>query len=343
MRVLTVNAGSTSLKLATVIDTEVATRPASLTGAFADDAPDVVAHRVVHGGRRTGAAVVDDAVRDELDALVNLAPIHQPPALAALDECRAHWPHVPNIACFDTAFHASIPEAARTYAIPEPFRETVRQYGFHGLSYAWTSSRIRTLMPNARRVLLAHLGGGQSLCGTMDGASVVTTMGFTPLDGLVMATRCGAIDAGAVTWLTRAAGIDGCEDMLERQSGLLALGGTSDMRELHARGDDGDHAAQLALAVWRHRIVAFAGACIATLGGLDAIVFSGGIGENDPRSRAALVDGLSWLGVAIDHDSNLAGAEEITAARSAVRVFVVAAREELQLAQEAEACLQARR
>jgi len=294
----------------------------------------------VHGGERRAAAVVDDAVFEELRALTDLAPLHQPPSLAAIDACRARWPAVPNVACFDTAFHATMPLAARTYALPARYRAVVRAYGFHGLSYAWASERLRVLAPDARRVLIAHLGGGQSLCATLDGRSVATTMGFTPLDGLVMATRAGALDPGAVLWLERHL-VDGdrLPDVLETQSGLLGLCGTDDMREVHRRVAAGDPDAQLAFDVWRHRIVERAGACIAVLGGLDALVFTGGIGEHDAVARAALVDGLGWLGVAIRDRPDDAGERELTAPGSSIRCFVIPAREELQLAAESRACL----
>jgi len=334
VRILTVNAGSTSLKLATVVDGSVVDTPSSLDDALAGARPDCVAHRVVHGGERDAAVLVDDAVFDELAALRDLAPLHQPPALAALEACRARWPGVPNVAGFDTAFHATIPRAGRTYALPKRYR--ARAYGFHGLSYAWATGRMQALAPDARRVLIAHLGGGQSLCGTLDGRSVVTTMGFTPLDGLVMATRTGHLDPGLVLWLARHLDKgDDLEDVLEHQSGLLGLCGTSDMREVHTRAAAGDADAQLAFEVWRARIVACAGGCIATLGGLDALVFTGGVGEHDLAARAALAGGLTWLGAGLDDDATRAGERDITAPGSTVRSFVVPAREELQLTTEA--------
>ena len=342
MHVLTVNAGSTSLKLAAVDGDTVVATPTSLDNALAGDRPDAVAHRVVHGGGRSVATVVDDEVLEELRALTDLAPLHQPPALRAIDACRARWPTVPNVACFDTAFHATVPEAARTYALPARYRTVVRAYGFHGLSYAWASARARVLAPDARRVLIAHLGGGQSLCAVLNGRSVATTMGFTPLDGLVMATRCGALDPGAVLWLERHL-VDGddLEAVLETESGLLGLCGTAEMRELHSRVAARDRDAELAFEVWRHRAIERAGACIAAMGGLDAIVFTGGIGEHDAVARAALIEGLAWLGAAAVAGPDHAGEREITAAGSSIRCFVVPAREELQLATEAHACLHA--
>jgi acetate kinase len=336
VRVLTVNAGSTSCKVHIVDNGETIETYATLDDALDADPPDRIGHRVVHGGERVAAATVDDDLLNELQALSPLAPLHQPAALGAIERCRTRWPAVPNVACFDTAFHATIPDAARTYAIPEPYRSTVRVYGFHGLSYAWATARLRQLAPDARRVLLAHLGGGQSLCGTVDGRSAVTTMGFTPLDGLVMGTRSGALDPGAVLWLSDH--IDDVYRTLDEQSGLLALCGTSDMREVHAGRAAGDQDAELAFAVWRHRLTMLAGGCVAVLGGLDALVFTGGIGENDPMTRGAILERLSWLGVAVRDGPGTTADAEITAPGSVVRSFVIAAREERQLAAEAAAC-----
>ncbi len=343
MRILTINAGSTSVKVAQVRDGATAAAATTLDHALAGPPPDAVAHRIVHGGARTTAARVDDALVAELEGLTELAPLHQPPALAALRQTRAHWPGTTNVACFDTAFHCTIPEPARTYALPARFRRTVRVYGFHGLAHAWAVGRALELRPDARRVVVAHLGGGQSLCAAVDGRSVMTTMGFTPLDGLVMATRCGTIDPGAVLYL--AAHTD--EDLgaiLEQESGLLGLTGTADMREVHRRADAGDPAARLGLAVWLHRIVSLLGGCITSLGGLDALVFSGGIGEHDAATRRAVVEALAWLGAAIDDTnedpvSGGAADRDLTASGAAVATLVVTAREDLQLAREAEALL----
>jgi acetate kinase len=338
VRILTVNAGSTSLKLSEVIDGRSTRSPTSLEEAFDAAPPDVVAHRVVHGGDRTAAEVVDDVALAELRALTDLAPLHQPPALNALERCRAVWPDVPNVACFDTAFHTTIPAAARTYALPERHRHTVRVYGFHGLSYAWSAKRIAVLAPEARRVIVAHLGGGQSLCAVLHGRSVMTTMGFTPLDGLVMATRPGSLDPGALLWLSQHSTED-LSTVLDEQSGLLGLCGTGDMRIIHERVAAGDDQARLAFEVWRHRIVTQLGGCVATLGGLDTLVFTGGIGEHNHIARAAVADGFQWLGVALDEGKEAADEDvaerELTAPQATVRTFVVPAREDLQLAAEA--------
>ena len=291
MRILTVNAGSTSLKLVEVIDGRAVGESTSLDDALDGARPDGIAHRIVHGGDRTTAELVDDAVVAGLRSLTDLAPLHQPAALDALEECRSRWPDVPNVACFDTAFHATIPEAARTYALPARIRSTVRIYGFHGLAHAWAVGRVSMLAPNARRVVAAHLGGGQSLCAALDGRSVMTTMGFTPLDGLVMGTRSGTLDPGAVLWLQRHTDED-VLSVLATESGLLGLCGTSDMRRIHELVDAGDDDARLAFDVWLHRITTLLGGCAAALGGIDALVFSGGIGEHDRVARAAVAAGL---------------------------------------------------
>lgn len=336
MRILTVNAGSTSLKLVEVVDGAAVATFDSLDAAFAGPPPGCVTHRVVHGGDRTAAALVDDALVAELRALAELAPLHQPPALDAIARCRTRWPDVANVACFDTAFHATIPAAARTYAIPEPYRSIVRVYGFHGLAHAWAVGRVAERAPDARRVVVAHLGGGASLCAAVDGRSVMTTMGFTPLDGLVMATRSGAVDPGAVLWLQQHTGED-VGALLEERSGLLGLCGTADMREVHARAAAGDADASLAVAVWTHRLVTLLGGCIAALGGLDALVFSGGIGEHDATARRAVCDAFAWIGVAIDPAFDewvVDDVRELSAAGAPVRTFVVHAREDLQMAAE---------
>jgi acetate kinase len=338
VRILAVNAGSTSVKVSIVDDGERLASFSSLDDvalAGADgSALDALVHRVVHGGERTAAVVVDDDVVDELRALTPLAPLHQPTALAALAHCRAAWPDLAQVACFDTAFHSTIPGAARTYALPARLRELVRVYGFHGLSHGWSSRRVASLAPAARRVLVAHLGGGQSLCGVVDGRSVVTTMGFTPLDGLVMATRSGAIDPGALLYLQEHTDED-LSTVLEKESGLVGLAGTGDMREVVERARDGDDAARLALDVWTQRFAVQAGGCISAMGGLDALVFTGGVGEHSPVVRARAVASLAWLGVAIEEREG----EEITAPDAAVRTFVIPAEEDLAMAHEAGSLL----
>jgi acetate kinase len=316
---LVVNAGSTSVKLSRVVGREMVQPPPDLDDALASaEAPAIVVHRVVHGGDRTAPAVVDDAVLAELRALTELAPLHQPAALDAIDRCRQRWAGAVQVACFDTAFHTSMPAAARAYALPERLRAKVRVYGFHGLSFAWTARQLAESHPSARRVLVAHLGGGQSLCGLLDGASVVTTMGFTPLDGLVMATRSGTVDPGALLWLAEHTDED-LGLVLEKESGLLGLTGSADMKRIEEQAGAGDPASAFALDVWLHRFLRQAGGCIAVLGGLDALVFTGGVGEHSEPVRRRVTDALAWLGD--------------------VPTLVVPAREDLQMLHEAAALL----
>lgn len=299
--------------------------------------PAVVAHRVVHGGERTGPVLIDDRVVDELDALTELVPLHQPPALDAIRLCRAALPDAIQVACFDTAFHATIPDAARTYALPERLRLRVRVFGFHGLSHGWAATRLHELAPGARRAVVAHLGGGQSLCALLDGRSVMTTMGFTPLDGLVMATRCGSIDPGAVLWLGAHTDED-LGEVFERESGLLGLAGTDDLRKVLALADQGDPAARLAMGVYRHHLVTGIGSCVAALGGLDALVFTGGVGEHADQVRTMVADALGWLGLAIDAAEPGSATDEeyeVSADGSQVRTFVIRSREDLRMANEA--------
>jgi acetate kinase len=342
VRLLAVNAGSTSVKVTVVEDRARVASFDSLDRALADaaDGVDAVVHRVVHGGDRTAAVVVDDDVLAELGELTPLAPLHQPAALDALMRCRTALPGRQQVACFDTAFHSTIPIAARTYALPARLREEVRVYGFHGLSHSWSAGRVASLAPDARRVLVAHLGGGQSLCGVVDGRSVVTTMGFTPLDGLVMATRCGAIDPGALLYLQERTDED-LSRVLEEESGLAGLAGTSDMREVVERVGSGDAAAMLALDVWTHRFASLAGGCVATMGGLDALVFTGGVGEHSPVVRARAAAALEWIGVSIrDGSSKDRPDEEMTADGAPVRTFVIEAAEDLAMAAEARSALE---
>lgn len=275
MRVLVVNAGSSSLKLRLLGADDVVERSADLPagtdgvdtaalGAALTDwpEPDVVGHRVVHGGTVfTGPVRITDAVRAQLAELTDLAPLHQPKSLAALDAVSAVRPDVPAVASFDTAFHTSIPPAAATYAVPRDWQQryAIRRYGFHGLSHAYCSRRAAELLglPTAGlRVVTCHLGAGASLAAVLEGRSVDTTMGFTPLEGLVMATRSGTVDPGLVLWLEEHEHLSPHEvaTALEQRSGLLALAGTGDMREVEAAADRGEADAALAIDVYIHRL-----------------------------------------------------------------------------------------
>jgi acetate kinase len=334
VRALVVNAGSTSLKVSLVddSDTNTVTSFDSLDAALArSGAADVVIHRVVHGADHPAPARIDDGLVSELRALSDLAPLHQPRALDLIEQCREARPELAQFAVFDTSFHTTIPPAARTYALPERWRSRVKVYGFHGISHGWSAQRIRDVAPGARRLVIAHLGGGSSLCAVRDGRSTMTTMGFTPVDGLVMATRSGSLDPGAVLWLARHVD-DDVLTVLERESGLLGLCGDSDMRGVLRRCDAGDDAALLALEVYLHHLVTSIGACVACLGGLDALVFTGGVGEGSARVRELTTARLRWLGVRIADTAIDGDVVELTASEASVRTFVVQAREDLEMA-----------
>jgi acetate kinase len=339
VRVLVVNAGSSSLKLRLLGpgDDLLGTRDLAIGDDVAPalDAlgeADAAGHRIVHGGERFHApTVIDEAVTRALEELTALAPLHQPKSLAALAAVRAARPGLPEVACFDTAFHATLPDAAATYALPAAWRERwpVRRYGFHGLSHAWASRRA-----GPGRVVTCHLGAGASLAAVRDGRCVDTTMGFTPLEGLVMATRSGSVDPGLLLWLLEQTDMTERElaEALEHESGLRGLAGTGDMRDVLAAGARGEPAAVLARDVYVHRLRAGIGAMAAALGGLDTLVFTGGVGERSPEIRERATSGLGFLGVAVDPEANAVGAVDLTASGAAARTLMIEAREDLELA-----------
>ena len=354
MRILVVNAGSSSLKLS-VLDGErvewaanIATPGGRLDQRAVADAVgshgpvDAVGHRIVHGGTEfTDPVVVDRAVRSRLEALVDLAPLHQPKSLQALDAVTALLPDHPAVACFDTAFHAGMPPAAATYALPREWRERwgLRRYGFHGLSHSYASRRAAELLGADRselRIVSCHLGAGASLTAVRGGRSVDTTMGFTPLEGLVMATRSGTVDPGMVLWLEEHAGMPAPElaAALEHRSGLLGLAGTADMRAVLDSAAAGGPDAVLALEVYLHRLRAGTAAMAAAMDGLDVVLFPGGVGEASGAVRARAAAGLGFLGIALDAAANEGGRgdREIGAAGAAVRALVIEAREDLEIA-----------
>lgn len=361
MRILVVNVGSTSIKLRVIgrHDAVEESRDlgasdgvaANALGAAIDGLGpiDAVGHRIVHGGADfTSPVAINDAVVAQLRALVDLAPLHQPPGLDALDAVSKVLPDVPAVACFDTAFHAGLPAAASTYAIAPRWRELgARRYGFHGLSHAWASRRALALggLPaSGARVVTCHLGGGASLAAVAGGRSVDTTMGFTPLEGLVMATRSGSVDPGLIVWLQQHHGlsVDELSDVLEHESGLVGLCGTADMREVVTRAAGGDATAAIAFDVYVHHLRAGVAGMVAALGGLDALVFTGGVGQGSPAVRASACAGLTFLGVALDRDANAAEGPDrrISPRRSAVSVLVVEAREDLEIAAGVRAVLE---
>jgi len=293
-------------------------------GAVPDDVA-AVGHRVVHGGSRfLDPAVLDGEVIEAIRDISSLAPLHNTPALEAIDEARGVLPEVPHVAVFDTAFHATIPPEAATYAIPARWRDEwgIRRYGFHGLSVAWATEQVR-----ARRLVVCHLGGGCSITAVLDGRSVDTTMGFSPLEGVPMATRSGSVDPGALVHLLRERelSVEDLDHALEHESGLVALGGTDDVRALEGT---------LALDVYVHRIAGAVAAMAASLGGLDALVFTAGVGERSAAVREHVCRRLDFLGVELDEaaNANAAPDADVAASGSSVRVVVLAAREDVVVA-----------
>jgi acetate kinase len=288
-----------------------------------------VAHRVVHGGARfREPVVIDDEVRAEIGKLEALAPLHNAPALRAIGEAQRALPDVPHVAVFDTAFHATIPDEASTYAVPQQWRDWgVRRYGFHGLSVQWCAERVR-----APKLVVCHLGGGSSVTAVRAGRSVDTTMGFSPLEGVPMTTRSGSIDPGALLYLLREHGVDAdtLEHELNFESGMKALGGGSgDMREV-----DG-----LALDVFAYRVAAAIGAMAAALDGLNALAFTAGIGENSAVVRSRVCARLGFVGIELDETANEGAEPDCTISRGSVAVHVVRAREELVAARAARELL----
>ena len=296
----------------------------------------VAGHRVVHGGPHLAAPcrLTPDTIA-QVEAAVPLAPLHNPPALLAIRALANLAPDLPQTASFDTAFHQTNPAIARRYALPEKAEALgIIRYGFHGISYASLVARLPALAggPLPERLLAFHMGNGVSACAILNGRSVATTMGYSPLDGLTMGTRAGAIDGNAVLRLAEAFGIDGAKHLLNRESGLLGLGGASDMRALHAAGTE---AARFAVDHFIYWATRHAGSLVAAMGGLDAIAFTGGIGENDPAIRAGICAGLSYMGAAVDPAANRAGAARLHAPESTVTIWIVPAAEESQIAFDA--------
>ncbi len=297
-----------------------------------DTPPAAIGHRVVHGGAHfKDATLIDDQVIAELDSLTPLAPLHQPHNLAAIRAVRIAAPELPQVACFDTAFHAGNDIMAQLFALPyHYYEEGVRRYGFHGLSYEYIAHHLHAVAPDIAhgRVVVAHLGNGASLCAMHGGKSVETTMGLTALDGLPMGTRCGALDAGAVLWMMeRGMGHDEIQKLLYHDSGLKGLSGvSSDMRELLA-SDSAQ--AKLAIDFYTYRIAQEVGKLAVVMGGLDALVFTAGIGQHAPQIRAQVCERLAPLfGITLDSAANEAGNERVTARESRLPVFAVRTDEE---------------
>lgn len=304
-------------------------------------APDTIVHRVVHGGTSFRRPVeVDDLALAALAALTPLAPLHQPDNLAGIAVARAQYPAARQVACFDTAFHAGWPDAAQRFALPRRLHEQgIRRYGFHGLAHAHAARALRAMLPQARRAVIAHLGGGSSLCALAGFESVDCSMGYSPLDGLPMATRCGAIDPGVLLDLAGPRGmpLDVLQHLLYRESGMRGVSGVS--AHMHKLLESAAPAAREAVDLYVHHLVRGIGAMAATLGGLDALVFSGGIGEHAAPIRAAACARLGFLGVDLDPAANAAHAPVLESTASRVAVRIVACDEEAEMAREAFALL----
>jgi acetate kinase len=296
-----------------------------------------IGHRIVHGGNSFTAPVhIDDQVMEKLLKLAPLAPLHQPHNLSGIRACARLAPHVPQVACFDTAFHHTMGPLARRLGLPRAYDGAgVQRYGFHGLSYEFIAQRLRTIDPDLARgrVIVAHLGNGASLCATREGRSVDTTMGFTTLDGLLMGTRPGTLDPGAVTYLMREHAMSAAEieDVLYHRSGLAGVSGiSSDMRTLLASGDPHAHEA---VDLFVFRAAREIGALTASLGGLDGLVFTAGIGEHAPEIRSRICARCGWLGITLDEHANDAAGPRITSQASRVHVYVIPTDEERMIAE----------
>jgi acetate kinase len=297
-----------------------------------------IGHRVVHGGAtHAGPALVTPELVDELEKFCPLAPLHQPHNLAPIRTLEKLRPDLKQVACFDTAFHHGLPRLVTRFALPIAYeQEGVRRYGFHGLSYAFIAGRLRQLAPDLAKgkIVALHLGAGASMCAIQDGHSVDTTMGFTALDGLIMGTRCGAIDAGVLLYMLQQQHLtpERIQNILYKESGLLGLSGISgDMQHLHASTDPRAHEA---IDLFCYRIICDCGALAASLGGLDGLVFTAGIGENDPAIRAQVCAGLAWMGIELDEAANQKGGGRISAPSSRIEVWAIPTDEERMIATE---------
>lgn len=308
------------------------------------DQLQAVGHRVVHGGRFTSAVRITPAVRSTIESLVELAPLHNPPSLSALTVAEQSFPDVPHVAVFDTSFHSTIPAEASTYAIPRQWTVDwgIRRYGFHGLSHAYCSQRAATILNRPLqelRLIICHLGHGCSAAAIAHGRCIDTTMGFTPLEGLMMATRSGSIDPAIVTFVQQRHGLsaEAVEKSLNRESGLLGVSGISaDLREILAGVRDGHESSKLAFAMYTRRIRQCIGAFAVTMNGVDALVFTAGVGEHSHQVRAEVCRGLECLGVGMDDEANVRCQPDadIATTTSRVRILVIKTHEEVTMLQE---------
>lgn len=375
MRILSLNCGSSSVKSA-LIDTVSRRRLQELRVELATDAelpaavarvlaeyrrhwnpstqPEAVAHRIVHGGEKfRDATPIDDAVLQEIERLNPLAPLHNPPALAAVRQARAELPDVPHVAVFDTAFHSTLPESAREYALPSEVRRRfgIRRFGFHGINHSHVATTVAAHLRadvQTLRIISCHLGNGASVTAIENGRSVETSMGMTPLEGLVMGTRAGDVDAGVLLQLQRSGefSADQLDELLNKRSGLKGLTGVNDLREIERRAGDGEESCRLAIALYVHRIRKYIGAYAVALAGVDVIAFTGGVGENSALIRQRSSQRLEFLDAVLDERRNAQvqlsddrSVVAINADVSRVHLLAVRADEELAIARESAAVL----
>ncbi|MDY5933998.1 MAG: acetate kinase [Oscillospiraceae bacterium] len=313
---------------------------------------DAVGHRVLHGGEKfSGSVLVDDNVEEAIKECFDLGPLHNPANLTGIKACQQIMPDVPQVAVFDTGFHQTMPDYAYMYALPYEYYEKygIRRYGFHGTSHRFVSKKCNELLgnPEHSKIVTCHLGNGSSISAVVDGKCFDTTMGVTPLEGIMMGTRCGSIDPAIVPIIMKKEGLspDEMDTVMNKKSGMLGLCGTSDNRTIEARAKEGDERAKLIESMLCHQLTKYIGGFAAAMGGVDAIVFTGGIGENNPQYRDRVCDQLKFMGVEIDYDINdklKRGPEgEISTPNSKVKVYVICTNEELMIARDTKEIVEA--
>lgn len=297
-----------------------------------------VGHRVVHGGEAfTKPVLIATAVMTALEANAHLAPLHNPPNIAGIRAAQLALPGLPNVAVFDTGFHATLPAKAFLYAIPKTLYEQdkIRRYGFHGTSHQYVASKAASILEKpleSLKLVSCHLGNGASACAILHGSSVDTSMGFTPLEGLVMGTRSGDLDAGVVLELAKRSGVEATLELLNKNSGMQGLSGSSDLRDVHVKAEAGDTWAQNALEVFAYRVQKTIGAYAAAMNGLDAVIFTAGVGENDRKMRTKILTNMSFLGLELDENANAQNATIISSGTSRAKALVIPTDEEWAIA-----------
>lgn len=313
---------------------------------------DAVGHRVLHGGEKfSGSVLVDDKVEEAIKECFDLGPLHNPANLTGIKACQKTMPGVPQVAVFDTGFHQTMPDYAYMYALPYEYYEKygIRRYGFHGTSHRFVSKKCIELLgnPEHSKIVTCHLGNGSSISAVVDGKCFDTTMGVTPLEGIMMGTRCGSIDPAIVPIIMKKEGLtpDQMDTVMNKKSGMLGLCGTSDNRTIESRAKEGDKRAKLIESMLCHQLTKYIGGYAAAMGGLDAIVFTGGIGENNPQYRDRVCDKLKFMGVEINYEINdklKRGPEgEISTPNSKVKVYVICTNEELMIARDTKEIVEA--